>query len=124
MAIAKKKIVTAPNAKVVKKALRKSQVCTVSAVENQVWLREGIRIVIRLPEYAGAAARDGRGYDYKRAMNQDETVGQLSDRLERIFGHAVSFVLIRGTGDVVEVRAGEGRLSTKLSYFRDSYKVK
>ncbi|WJJ55077.1 hypothetical protein [Xanthomonas phage RTH11] len=111
-----------PNAKVVKKALRKSAVCTISTVEDQVWKVEGIRIVIRLPEYVGAAASDGLGYDYLRALPHNDVLAALSLRLNKVFGHPVSFVAVRGDGTIVEARAGEGRLSTLLSSFRDSYK--
>lgn len=114
--------VKSPNGKVVKKALRKSSVCTVSTVEDQVWKVEGIRVVIRLPEFAGAAASDGLGYDYVRALPHNDVLAALHLRLNKVFGHPVSFVAVRGDGTIVEARAGEGRLSTLLSSFRDSYK--
>lgn len=111
-----------PNAKVVKKALRKSSVCTVATIEDQIFKLEGVRVIIRLPEYVGGATSDGLGYDWTRKLNHDETVAHLHDRIRRVFGHPVSFVCVRGDGTIVEARAGEGRLSTPLSSFRDSYK--
>lgn len=116
---------TTPNAsskKVVKKALRKSLVCTVSTIEDQIFKLEGIRVIIRLPEYVGGAASDGLGYDWTRMLNRDETVGHLSDRIERVFAHPVSFVCVRGDGTIVEIRAGKGQRSTLLSSLRESYK--
>lgn len=100
---------------------RQSTVTTIRQIEEQVFKREGIRIVIRLPGFLGAVPNNGLGYNFERALGGDRTVAHLWFRMRKIFGGDVPFVVVRGDGKTIEAVAGGGRLSILLSTIRNTY---
>jgi hypothetical protein len=100
---------------------RQSNVSTVRQIEEQVFEREGIRIVIRLPGFLGSVPNHGLGYNYERALGGDKQVAHLWFRLRRIFGGDVPFVVVRGDGKIIEAAPGGGRLNAALSTIRNTY---
>ncbi len=100
---------------------KRKKFLTVADVERQVWEMEGIRIVLRLPEYILPALNNNGGYDYVRATNHTATLGDLQRRLERgVFGHPVEFTVVRGDYKVINVTAKRPS-STLLSSIRKTY---
>jgi len=100
---------------------KQSTVSTIRQIEEQIFQREGIRVVIRLPGFLGATPNNGLGYNFERALGGDRTVAHLWFRLRRIFGGDVPFVVVRGDGKIIEAVPGGGRLSVLLSTIRNTY---
>lgn len=93
---------------------KKNTIPTIEQIEEQIWKREGVRIVLRLPQNLSTPLWGGQGYTYERALNYNNTISHLHDRLSKgVFGHPVSFVLIDGKGRPYHCRTG--RVSSKIT---------
>lgn len=107
------------------KATKKAEkIPTVADIEQQVWEIEGVRIVIRLPEFVASHLWKGQGYTYKRALNRETaTIGHLCDRLSKgVFGAPVSFVVVDGRGTSFNCNQGIGQTQRPLRLIRATYK--
>jgi len=93
---------------------------TIPEIEDQIWKLEGVRVVLRLPRQL-ASTHPG-GYDWERASNHDACVAHIADRLKRVFGQRVQFVIVRGDGKIIDVDVDGNRTSAALSTIRNSYK--
>ncbi len=94
---------------------------TIPEIEEQIWKLEGIRVILRLPRQL-ASTHPG-GYDWERASNHDACVAHIADRLKRVFGQLVQFVIVRGDGKVIDVDVDAKRTSAALAPIRNSYKA-
>ncbi|QVD49318.1 hypothetical protein LUCX_248 [Xanthomonas phage vB_XciM_LucasX] len=90
----------------------------VSEIEEQILERERFRVILRLPTFL-AAAHSPDGYHYKRALGDEQTIAHLYERLYRVFGEAVSFVVIYNDGRVINVVPGKmAHMSVELGRVR------